>query len=104
MMGGVYAEAYSESEELIASVQVESDKTFPKDGYWSTLPPTNIAVSAPEISRVEIRGLPGRRGNLHMDNVYFGHGPPATVSEPSTLTLLLLVALAFIRWPARATG
>lgn len=98
MMGGVYAEAYNENDELIAEVQVESDRSFPEDGYWSTLPPTSIAVTASDISRVEIRGVPGRRGNLHMDNVYFGDGPPAIVSEPSTAGLLMFVALALLRW------
>ena len=92
MMGGVYATAYNDNGDVIADVEVDPGKTLKEDGhwYWSTLGPTNIVVSAPDISRLEIRGLPGRRGNLHMDNVYFGDRPPTDVPEPSMPALLVI--------------
>lgn len=94
--GGVYAWAYNGADELIDYIEVESDATYPKDGYWTTLEPTNIALSAPEIKRIEIEALYHRRGNLHMDNVYFGSAPPTDVSEPPAAALLMLVSMAML--------
>lgn len=91
--GGVFARAYNAADQLVADIHVESEATMEKDGYWSTLAPTNIAVVAQGIQRIEIEALYNRRGNLHMDNIFFGDGPPVTVSEPSTLGLLLIAVL-----------
>ncbi|MFC4258553.1 hypothetical protein ACFOZ5_05820 [Marinobacter lacisalsi] len=72
MFGGVFARAYDENGAVIADVQAEPEVAYPDEDHWRyTLPPTHIAISAQDISRVEIQGLPNRRGNLHMDICLF---------------------------------
>lgn len=109
--GGVYAWAYNSNDELIAEVHVKpinpnpseprwppgSDEPDPDYSWQYPLLPTTISLSAEDIQRVEIEGRYNRRGNLHMDNVYFGDTAPAKVSEPSIPALLVVAGLALLR-------